>query len=208
MQPPVVALTQTSSQTPLSVESSHPAAVLRQRFMPVFLLAAVLPIIVLGAFLLINFLAHPEIGLRMLKNLPVHMIPFGSETSVALLVLQGIPLALIIFFLLLSDLATSLPFIALANGSRNVPILGRWVTRLEAKGTAFYAKHEWFRRLGALGLAGFVALPLAGTGSTMGVLIGRASGMPSLLVATCVAMGALLRWSLFVGAVAGASMLF
>ena len=181
---------------------------LRQRFMPAFLLAAVLPVIALGVFLVINLLAQPETGLRLLKILPVHVIPFGSETSVALLVLQGIPLVLIVSFLILSDLATSLPFIALANGSRNLPLLGRYITRVEARGAAFYTKHQWLRRLGAFGLPGFVALPLAGTGSTIGVLVGRAVGMPSLLVAGCVAAGALVRWTLFVGAVAGVAMLF
>ncbi len=181
---------------------------LRTRFLPLFLLAAVLPFVVLGLFLMVNMLAHPEYGLRMLQILPFHLIPFGSETTASLLVLQGVPLGAIVLFLLISDLATSLPFIAIANGSRNVPLLGRFVTRMENRGAAFYAKHSWVRRLGPFGLAGFVALPLAGTGATIGVLMGRATGFPNLVVAACVAAGSLVRWMAIVGAVSGIALLF
>ncbi len=189
------------------LEGPRTPTVLPRRFMPGFMLAAVLPFVALGLFLVVNLLAHPENGVRMLQMLPFHVIPFGSETTASILVFQDVPLVIIVAFLLMSDLATSLPFIALANGSRQVPLLGGWVARMEDRGAAFYNKHGWVRRLGPYGLAGFVALPLAGTGSTIGVLLGRASGFPNIMIAGCVAAGALLRWTLLVGAFAGVSLL-
>lgn len=190
------------------LENTRTPTVLPRRFLPGFLLAAVLPFVALGLFMLVNLFAHPENGFRMLQMLPFHVIPFGSETTASILVFQGVPLTVIVAFLLISDLATSLPFIAIANGSRQVPLLGRWVAGMENRGAAFYNKHAWVRRLGPYGIAGFVALPLAGTGSTVGVLLGRASGFPTLVIASCVAAGALVRWIILVSAFAGVSLLF
>lgn len=160
------------------------------------------PVALLAGYLGVFLLVRPDVGLAMLRILPLQLVPLGSESSVAVLVFQGMPLPILLAFLCMSDLATSMPFLVCADALQRLPLVGGLVTAMRSKGSAFHARHGWLQRLGPLGLLVFVAVPLSGTGTTVGVLVGRVAGFGSYAIAGAVMAGTLLRWGFVVGGIA------
>lgn len=169
---------------------------------------AVAPALALVVYLVAFLVWSPELGVSMLRILPIHMIPMGSESSVVVLIMDGMPLSALFVFLCISDLTMSMPFLIITEAAKRMPVLGSTLTRMEAKGASFYRKHDWLKRLGPFGLMVFVALPLSGTGTTMGVLVGRVAGFSAPQIAIAVLAGTVLRWSFVVGGIAVAAAFF
>jgi uncharacterized membrane protein len=171
------------------------------------ILIGLLPVVCLWTFLGILIGLRPDIGIGMLRLLPLQVLPAGPESALGVLVYSGTPWLALYTFLVLADLATSLPLLALTGYLQRRPRLGRFLGRLEARGLRFYERHPWLRRLGPLGLAVFVSFPISGTGSTVGVLVGRVLAFPTLAIAPAVVLGTLVRWAAVVGGVFAVSRL-
>lgn len=77
--------------------------------------------------------------------------------------------------------------------------IGRWLARMRERARHVLASYPGFRRLAFAGLALFVALPLAGTGSITGSFAARLMGMPRLVGVAGVMLGQLLVSAAFAG---------
>jgi uncharacterized membrane protein len=74
---------------------------------------------------------------------------------------------------------------------QRIPLIGKWLRKLEEKGAARLRKRRQGEELAFLGLAGFVSLSVQGSGGIMSTLIGRMAGMRGRVVFTAVTAGSL-----------------
>jgi uncharacterized membrane protein len=74
-----------------------------------------------------------------------------------------------------------------------IPILGRWISFLVQNGSNYLSKHRWIERFCFIGLATFVFLPLQGSGSIGGSILGRILGMNPSKIFSAVLAGTILQ---------------
>lgn len=73
-----------------------------------------------------------------------------------------------------------------------IPLIGKWLRKLEEKGAARLRKRRQGEELAFLGLTGFVSLSVQGSGGIMSTLIGRMAGMMGRVVFAAVTAGSLI----------------
>ena len=71
-----------------------------------------------------------------------------------------------------------------------IPLVGRYVKRLERIGEKKWREHPIIRKFAYVGLAAFVAVPFQGSGGLTATIIGRLLGMNELKTVASVAVGA------------------
>lgn len=84
------------------------------------------------------------------------------------------PLAAIVVW---GDMATVCFLVANIEALNRIPRLGTRIAQAHAAGHQVLATHTWMRRAAELGLIVFIALPFQGTGSVIGVILGRILGL-------------------------------
>jgi uncharacterized membrane protein len=90
----------------------------------------------------------------------------------------------------LGDLATALILLFNVHLFFKIPKLGLHMRRAQRSGHEVLRKHKWIRTISWLGLASFVAVPFQGTGSVLGVFIGRILGLTRMSIVAAIIAGA------------------
>ncbi len=90
------------------------------------------------------------------------------------------------------DLATALGVLGGIQHLYRVPGVGRWMERARTSSATLLRDHSWMHRIAFLTLAGFVAVPLNGTGALVGALMGRLMGLSRVAIVTATACGSIL----------------
>jgi len=155
-------------------------------FIPVFLLIGVI-FILYSVYDYDTFLEL--VGLMALYFIP----PAGKESLIPAAIALGIPWFTICAVLTLIDIVCCLFMLWNFEVLVKVPILGPRLIQLMRKGSAFLASHAWLERLYLVGLALFVFLPLQGTGSISGTVLGKMAGMPSIEIFCAISFGSALH---------------
>jgi uncharacterized membrane protein len=125
--------------------------------------------------------------------LAVYHFPLGAYTSVPIALGLGFSPLFVMLFMGYMRVFGALFFVWNLYWLRALPWLGKYVARAEAKGHAVWESRPWVRRLGLVGLALFVFLPVAGTGLVTGSVIGRLSGLDWFPTWMALSVGALLQ---------------
>ena len=89
------------------------------------------------------------------------------------------------------DLATALGVLGGIHHLYSVPMLGRRLMAARDRGALLLQRNPWMRRIASLTLAGFVAVPLNGTGALLGALLGRTMGLSRVTVVAATACGSI-----------------
>lgn len=87
------------------------------------------------------------------------------------------------------DLATALGVLGGIHHLYRVPGLGRRLMAARDSSALLLARNPWMHRIAVLTLAGFVAVPLNGTGALVGALLGRTMGLSRVAVVAATACG-------------------
>ena len=87
------------------------------------------------------------------------------------------------------DLATALGVLGGIHHLYRLPGLGRWMLVARDSSAWLLQRNPWMRRLAFLTLAGFVAVPLNGTGALVGALLGRTMGLSRVALLAATALG-------------------
>jgi len=151
------------------------------------------PLMLMASFLAGVYLFAPALWERMLGLLAFYLTPLGAEAGVPVGLHLGIPPALIVALIVLADLQFALLFLLNGDYLKRVPKIGVWLRKVETKAQKLYAKHAIMSKAGFVGLAVFVMLPLAGTGSMSGTVIGKLMGFGPVKALLAVAVGSLMR---------------
>ena len=88
------------------------------------------------------------------------------------------------------DLATALGVLGGVHALYRVPGLGRRMADARDSSAVLLQRSPWMHRIAFLALAGFVAVPLNGTGALVGALLGRTMGLSRVAIVAATACGA------------------
>jgi hypothetical protein len=94
------------------------------------------------------------------------------------------PLAALVVY---SDLSVALMVLAAIRVLYRMPLIGKQFAKVRTTGWRILKNHPWIRRAALWSVVVFVALPFQGTGSVLGTIIARMSGLSR--VATVLAIG-------------------
>jgi uncharacterized membrane protein len=75
--------------------------------------------------------------------------------------------------------------------AKKIPILGKFITKLESKGGTLLAKNKYIEALSFLGVTLFVIVPFQGSGAVGASIIGRTIGMNPYKVWAAIIVGAI-----------------
>ncbi|MBN2719063.1 MAG: small multi-drug export protein [Deltaproteobacteria bacterium] len=96
------------------------------------------------------------------------------------------PIAAMVLF---GDLSTAFILVANMHHLYKMPAFGPRLAALRKAGHQVLATHKWMRRAAEFGIIVFVALPFQGTGSVLGVFLGRILGLSRRVLVLCIAAG-------------------
>jgi uncharacterized membrane protein len=132
--------------------------------------------------------------------------PFGKETVIPLAIAgdrvgEAVPfeypeifvpidpwlIALAVAFL---DIIVGLFLVWNFDLTKKIPILGRWITKLELKGSKILKKNRYIEALSFVGVVLFVMFPFQGSGGVGASIVGRAIGMNPYRVWAAIIIGA------------------
>lgn len=126
--------------------------------------------------------AGPDKLNDLLSRLPFDMGPMTGQD------INPFIIAMSIAFI---DIVVGLFFVWNFDIAKKIPILGRFITKLESKGEQILKKKPWVNRLAFTGIILFVMFPLQGSGAVGASIIGRALGMEPHKVWHAVIIGAI-----------------
>ncbi|MDD1723528.1 MAG: small multi-drug export protein [Methanospirillum sp.] len=128
-------------------------------------------------------------GLVLLYFIP----PAGKETIIPAAIALGFPWQVICFSITYIDIISCLFMLWNFDLICRIPVIGGWILYLVQNGTDYLSRHPWIERFCFIGLATFVFLPLQGSGSVGGSILGRILGMSPIRIFLAVTAGATLH---------------
>lgn len=133
--------------------------------------------------------------------------PFGKESVIPLAIagdkLEGaVPInypesfvaiepwliALAVAFL---DIVVGLFLVWNFDFTKKIPLIGKWIVRMEKKGSTILKENKYIEALSFLGIVFFVMFPFQGSGGVGASIVGRAIGMNPYKVWTAIIIGAI-----------------
>lgn len=119
--------------------------------------------------------------------------PAGKESIIPAAIALGFSWQTVCFIFTYVDMALCLFMLWNFDFVCKIPILGRWIYFLVQNGSNYLSNHRWVERFCFIGLITFVFLPLQGSGSIGGSILGRILGMNPFQIFTAVLIGTLLQ---------------
>lgn len=119
--------------------------------------------------------------------------PAGKESIIPAAIALGFSWQTVCYVFTYVDMVLCLFMLWNFNFVCKIPILGRWVYFLVQNGSNYLSKHSWVERFCFMGLVTFVFLPLQGSGSIGGSILGRILGMSPYQIFTAVFIGTMVQ---------------
>ncbi len=132
-----------------------------------------------------------ERGQLLLPLLAAYFFPpLGKESVIPLGISLGIHPALVAFSVAMVDVLVGLFLLWNYRFLYYVPLLGKWVKKMEIKAQKMIEEGKGFSKLAWLGLVLFVIVPFQGSGAVSATVIGKISGIEEKRVWLAVITGA------------------
>lgn len=128
-------------------------------------------------------------GLIFLYFIP----PAGKESIIPTAIAFGFPWQVVCFVFTYVDIVLCLFMLWNFDIICKIPFMGKWIHYLVQNGSVFLSKHLWVERFCFIGLSTFVFIPLQGSGSIGGVILGRILGMSTVQIFIAVLIGTFLQ---------------
>ena len=87
------------------------------------------------------------------------------------------------------DLATALGVLGGIHHLYRIPVLGRRMIAARDSSARLLQRNAWMHRIAFVTLAGFIAVPLNGTGALVGALLGRTMGLSRVALVAATGLG-------------------
>lgn len=149
-----------------------------------------LPLALAGAYL--SYVStFGEQGRLLLPLLAAYFFPpLGKESVIPLGVSLGIHPALMALSVAMIDVLVGLFLLWNYRFLYYVPLLGKWVKKMELKAQKMIEEGKGFSKLAWMGLVLFVIVPFQGSGAVSATVIGKISGMEEKRVWSAIITGA------------------
>lgn len=117
--------------------------------------------------------------------------PLGKESVIPAAIAQGIHPLLIASAIAFIDIMVGLFLVWNFDLARKIPLIGKFIRRIESKGNEILSKKPWVERLAFTGIILFVMFPFQGSGAVGATIVGRMLGMDPKKVWYGVIIGAI-----------------
>ena len=118
--------------------------------------------------------------------------PLGKETIIPSGVLVGIDPILMALSIAFVDIIVALFLIWNYNLAKKIPLIGKFMIRVEEKGKNVEEKYGWIKPLRFIGIMLFVMIPFQGSGGMVGSIVGRLVGMKPWNTFFAISLGAVI----------------
>jgi len=103
--------------------------------------------------------------------------PFGKESIIPAGVALGIHPVVIALSIAFVDVVVALFLVWNYDLAKKIPIIGKFMMKVEEKGNTVEEKYGWIKPLRFIGIVLFVMVPFQGSGGLVGSIVGRLFGM-------------------------------
>jgi uncharacterized membrane protein len=118
--------------------------------------------------------------------------PLGKETIIPSGVLVGIDPILMALSIAFVDIIVALFLIWNYNLAKKIPLIGKFMIKVEEKGKNVEEKYGWIKPLRFIGIMLFVMIPFQGSGGMVGSIVGRLVGMKPWNTFFAISIGAVI----------------
>lgn len=118
--------------------------------------------------------------------------PLGKETIIPSGVLVGIDPILMALSIAFVDIIVALFLIWNYNLAKKIPLIGKFMIKVEEKGKNVEEKYGWIKPLRFIGIMLFVMIPFQGSGGMVGSIVGRLVGMKPWNTFFAISLGAVI----------------
>lgn len=118
--------------------------------------------------------------------------PLGKETIIPSGVLVGIDPILMALSIAFVDIIVALFLIWNYNLAKKIPLIGKFMIKVEDKGKNVEEKYGWIKPLRFIGIMLFVMIPFQGSGGMVGSIVGRLVGMKPWNTFFAISLGAVI----------------
>lgn len=103
--------------------------------------------------------------------------PFGKESIIPAGVALGIHPVVMALSIAFVDVVVALFLVWNYDLAKKIPIIGKFMMKVEEKGNVVEEKYGWIKPLRFIGIMLFVIIPFQGSGGLVGSIVGRLFGM-------------------------------
>lgn len=103
--------------------------------------------------------------------------PLGKETIIPAGVALGVNPIVMALSIAFVDVVVALFLVWNYDFAKKIPIIGKFMIRVEEKGNTAEEKYGWIKPLRFIGIVLFVMVPFQGSGGLVGSIVGRFFGM-------------------------------
>jgi len=155
-----------------------------------FFLPFILGFSVIGG---VGFLLEESLRIRYWPLVSTYFFPpLGKETVIPLGIASGIPPVIMALSIAFVDVIVALFLLWNYDLAKKIPIVGKFIIKVEEKGKNVEEKYGWVKPLRFIGIVLFVIVPFQGSGGLVGSIVGRLIGMKPLNTFFAISIGAVI----------------
>jgi len=151
------------------------------------------PIIIgFGVLIIIGLLMEESQRLKLWSLATLYFFPpAGKETVIPAGVAANIHPLVIALTIAFVDIIAALFLVWNYDLTKKIPLVGRFITKIENIGKKSSNKFSWIKPLRFVGIVLFVMVPFQGSGALVGSIVGRLIGMKPINTFLAITVGAL-----------------
>jgi uncharacterized membrane protein len=116
--------------------------------------------------------------------------PLGKETIIPSGILLGIDPLVMALSIAFVDIIVALFLVWNYDLAKKIPIIGKFITKVESIGRKSSNKYSWIKPLKFIGIILFVMVPFQGSGGLVGSIVGRLVGIKPWNIFIAISLGA------------------
>ena len=150
------------------------------------------PVVIgLGTLAVLGLSLDNETWMKLWPLLTAYFFPpLGKESVIPAGIALGIDPILMALSIAFIDSVVSLFMVWNYDLVKKIPLIGRFVKKIEEIGKKGSKEYAWIRPLKFIGIVLFVMVPFQGSGGVVGSILGRLIGMRSISTWSAVTLGA------------------
>ena len=117
--------------------------------------------------------------------------PLGKESIIPIGVTAGIHPIIMALSIAFVDIVVALFLVWNYDLAKKIPIVGKFIKKIEDKGNTAEEKYGWIKPLRFIGIILFVMVPFQGSGGLVGSIVGRLIGMKPCNTLYAISIGAI-----------------
>ena len=141
----------------------------------------------------VGFLLEESIRIKFWPLITAYFFPpLGKESVIPSGILLGVNPIVMALSIAFVDVIVALFLVWNYDLAKKIPLIGKFITKVEEKGKNVEEKYNWIKPLRFIGIVLFVMVPFQGSGGLVGSIVGRLIGMKPWVTFFAISIGAVI----------------